>query len=311
MRDVLIQMTVLIALGAGWRRLAPQGLDGDATRRAVTGVVYMLFLPALVLSVLWRAPLGLDAARTAGSAAVGVLAGMALGWGAARAMGLSRAATGAVILAAGFPNTTYLGLPVLQATFGPWARGVAIQYDLFACTPLLLTLGILIAQAYGEGRAEPPLRALLKVPPLWAAAGAVALNLSRIVPPPWLAGLLDMMAAGVVPLMLFSLGLGLTWEALSLRKLPRLAPVVVIQLLLVPLLVWGVGTAAGLAGETLIAVVLEGAMPCMVLGVVICDRFRLDTALYAAAVALTTALSLVTLPFWFHLVQGAVSAMPG
>jgi predicted permease len=50
--------------------------------------------------------------------------------------------------------------------------------------------------------------------------------------------------------------------------------------------------------------VLEAAMPAMVLGIVFCDRFGLDTGLYAAAVTLTTALSLVTLPLWFALLQG-------
>jgi predicted permease len=44
-------------------------------------------------------------------------------------------------------------------------------------------------------------------------------------------------------------------------------------------------------------------MPSMVLGIVICDRYRLDTALYAMVVTLTTALSLVTLPAWFDLVR--------
>jgi predicted permease len=49
----------------------------------------------------------------------------------------------------------------------------------------------------------------------------------------------------------------------------------------------------------LAAVVMEAAMPSMVLGIVICDRFELDASLYAAAVTLTTALSLLTLPLWF------------
>jgi len=39
-------------------------------------------------------------------------------------------------------------------------------------------------------------------------------------------------------------------------------------------------------------------MPCMVLGIVVCDRYRLDSSLYAMAVTVTTAISLITLPFW-------------
>jgi len=45
-------------------------------------------------------------------------------------------------------------------------------------------------------------------------------------------------------------------------------------------------------------------MPSMVLGIVICDRFNLDTSLYAAAVTVTTAMSLLTLPLWHAWVGG-------
>jgi len=44
-------------------------------------------------------------------------------------------------------------------------------------------------------------------------------------------------------------------------------------------------------------------MPTMVLGLVICDRFKLDTSLYAEAVTVTTALSLITLPLWLEAVR--------
>jgi len=39
-------------------------------------------------------------------------------------------------------------------------------------------------------------------------------------------------------------------------------------------------------------------MPSMIVGIVLCDRYRLDSGLYASAVTVTTALSLISLPFW-------------
>ena len=36
----------------------------------------------------------------------------------------------------------------------------------------------------------------------------------------------------------------------------------------------------------------------MALGVVLCDRYGLNTGIYAAAVTATTLLSLITLPMW-------------
>jgi predicted permease len=193
-----------------------------------------------------------------------------------------------------------MGLPLLENTFGPWARRIAIQYDLFACTPLLLTVGILLASRYGAaGRRESPLLVLLKVPALWAAAVAVALNLGGAPLDKGLGGLLQMLAAPVVPLMLMSVGMALRQGLGQWRHLPSALPVPVLQLLVMPLVVWGLALVLGLKGDVLTAVVLEGAMPSMALGVVLCDRYGLNTGVYAAAMTSTTLLSAVTLPLWY------------
>jgi len=236
--------------------------------------------------------------------------GVGVGMGAAWLWFLRRrpagAALGALLLAAAFPNATYMGLPVLEATLGSWARSVAVQYDLFACTPLLLSVGVMLAYHFGEsGERVHPLKNLLQVPPLWAALIGVALNLLAVPLPTMFGGMLDMLAAGVVPLMLFSLGLGLRWGSGWGARLNLVLPVVVIQLLLTPLLVWGASDLVGLSGAVRTAVVLEAAMPSMVLGIVLCDRYRLDSSLYAMAVTLSTALSIITLPAWFAWVGGA------
>jgi predicted permease len=302
--DVILQAGGLILCGVAWRLFSPLGLDADSVRRSLTGVVYVLLLPALVLAVLWRAPLGWDALRVALVAIFGVLAGLGLAWFWLRRMHVGRPAMGALMLAAAFPNVTYMGLPVLEATLGPWSRSIAIQYDLFACTPLLLTLGTWLAARFGEGERERhPLAAMMKVPPLWAALAGVLLNGIGAGMPPGLGHWLDMLGAGVVPLMLFSLGLGLRWSGGWWHSLKSATPVIVIRLAVVPALAWFVAGGVGLGGTLQIGVLLEAAMPSMVLGIVICDRYRLDTALYAMVVTLTTALSLVTLPAWFDLVR--------
>lgn len=302
MYGVLAQTAVLIVFGIGWRAARPWGLDADATRRVLTGLVYVLLLPALVLDVLWRAPLGLAAVGVAVAAAVGVIAALAASWTWFRARSYPRSAVGPLVLASAFGNVTYLGLPVLESAFGPWARSVAIEYDLFASTPLLLTVGILIARAHGtKADDEGALSGLAKVPALWAALGAVGLNLLGAPIPRALGDGLARLAGGVVPLMLISIGLGLTWRKDWAARWPLILPVLVIRFAFTPLVVWGVAGLMGFEGERLGAVVLEAAMPSMVLGIVLCDRYGLDTGLYAATVTLSTALSLAVLPFW-HLV---------
>ena len=109
------------------------------------------------------------------------------------------------------------------------------------------------------------------------------------------------MASAVIPLMLIALGMSLQVKTLTLNKMPVLIPVLLIQLIAMPLLALLLAHISGLSGDYLIAVVLEAAMPSMVLGIVICDQFKLDTGLFAAAVTISTTLSLVTLPAWYYM----------
>ena len=67
MFEVLVQMAGLILCGLGWRLFKPAGLEPVQTRKVLTSLVYYLLLPALVLSVLWSAPLGLDSVRIVGT----------------------------------------------------------------------------------------------------------------------------------------------------------------------------------------------------------------------------------------------------
>jgi malate permease and related proteins len=299
MHAVILHMTALIACGVGWRLFRPGGLDADTTRLALTSLVYYLLLPALVIQVLWKAPLGFSSLGIAASAAVGVLSCILLSSLICRSCKHDGKITGAVILAASFPNVTYMGLPVLESLFGEAGRSIAIQYDLFACTPLLLTVGIMIARIYGtQDNATPLWQSLLRVPPLWAALAGVLLNLSGIGLPTGLDTWLEMLAAGVIPLMLFSLGLSLRWDTIDTTRLPTVIPIIILQMFVAPLIVWGTAQGLGLDGMVFIGTVMEAAMPSMVIGIVLCDRYGLDTGLYAAAVTLTTLVSLFTLPMW-------------
>ncbi|WP_457676445.1 AEC family transporter, partial [Thiolapillus sp.] len=253
-------MAALILCGVVWRILRPGALDADATRKVLTSVVYYLLLPALVLKILWSAPLGMTSFMISALAATGVLTAMGLSSLACRSCHHSGAVTGAVILAASFPNATYMGLPVLENILGEQGANIAIQYDLFACTPLLLTVGILLSRHYGENPGKGAiLTALLKVPPLWAAVAAVGFNTAGVPISTWLEQWLGMLASGVVPLMLFSLGLSLRWDTWHPGQLPALLPVLLLQLVITPLLVWGLADWFGLEQEILTGVVLEAA----------------------------------------------------
>ena len=300
MHSTLIQMTLLMACGVGWRILCPAGLTAEQTRLVLTTFVYYLLLPAMVLDVLWTADIGLQSFQYTILGVGCIVFAMLCIWMVGTLFKFEDKRLGAMILAAAFPNVTYLGLPVLEQTFGSWARSVVIQMDLFATSPFLFTIGIMVVQHYGENTTEKPKSALsfLNAPPFWAAAIAVILNLNGLVAPAWFAGVLQKLSAAVIPLMLVSLGLALNWKAVTGRNIPYVLPVILIKMLLMPLFAIGLAIYLPMEGNYKAAAVLDMAMPSMVLGLVFCDRYQLDSALYAMTVTVTTALSLMSLPFW-------------
>ncbi|MGZ8191007.1 MAG: AEC family transporter [Methylococcaceae bacterium] len=305
MNSTLIQMTLLLTCGAGWRILTPAGLSAGQTRLVLTTVVYYLLLPAMVLDVLWTADIGLHSFQYTLLAVGSIIFAILCIWIVGTLFKFENKRLGAMTLAAAFPNVTYLGLPVLEQTFGSWARSVVIQIDLFATAPFLFTAGIMIVQHYGEEPTEKQRSVLsyLNAPPFWAAAMAVTLNLNGIVAPEWFSGVLQKLSAAVVPLMLFSLGLALSWKALSVRNIPYVIPVILIKMALMPLFAIFLASYLSIDGNYKAAAVLDLAMPSMVLGIVFCDRYQLDSSLYAMTVTVTTALSLITLPFWYGVVN--------
>ncbi len=305
MNSTLIQMTLIMACGAGWRFAKPAGLSAEQTRQVLTTVVYYLLLPAMVLEVLWSAEIGLHSFQYTLLGVGSVVFAMLCLWMVGALFKFEHRRMGAMILAAAFPNVTYLGLPVLEQTFGSWARSVVIQMDLFAVTPLLFTVGVVVARHYGEETAEKPrsLWLFFNAPPFWAAAVAVILNINGFVAPAWLSGVLQKLSAGVVPLMLFSLGLALSWKALTVRNIPYVIPVMIIKMALMPLFAMLLVGYLPIDGEYRAAAVLDLSMPSMVLGIVFCDRYRLDSSLYAMAVTVTTAISLIALPFWHNVLM--------
>ncbi|OIO69131.1 MAG: Auxin Efflux carrier [Zetaproteobacteria bacterium CG1_02_53_45] len=315
MFNVLLGMAAIIVVGIIWKVVL--GLKSAETIRShLAQAVYHILLPALVLHVLWQFPVGLNTVRipvvAVLSVSLALLAAFLL-YGNGKLVrafmpGNSNKAVGALLLASAFGNFSYLGLPVLSQTFGSWAQVVAIHFDLLASTPLLFTIGIILARFYGSSGATGndamhPQVTLFRVPAIWAAIAGLLLSAFNTPMPAWLDETLATLAAAVVPLMLLSVGMALRWQSGWVARIPVLLPVIVIQLALMPLIAWGAAIGVGMPADYLPPVVIEGAMPTMVLGLVICDRFKLDVALYAEAVTLTTALSLISLPLWLQAVS--------
>jgi hypothetical protein len=292
---------LVIAAGYVWRFFEPGGIDRQSLRQALSAAVLNFFLPALAFGLISSARVDKSFFAVPLTAACVTLIGLAAGFAVYRLLPwfkeIDRPALGVMILAAGFGNVTYLGLPMITGVLGSQFGYVAILYDLLAVTPILLTLGAFVAARYGSGRsasAAASLARVLKLPPLWGAAAGGLVQAFGIPVPPVAQDAAELMGRAVVPIMTFTVGLALDFK--DLRRLPIAVPALGLKLMLAPVLAWWIGARIGLSAEQVKAVTIEGAMPVMVLSLVVADEFGLDVPLAATCIAVSTAALFVTLP---------------
>ena len=214
-------------------------------------------------------------------------------------------------LVAAFPNTGFMGVPLLVALLGAAAAGPAILtmlVDLIVTSSLCIALSRLDG-ADEHGAAEAARKALkgmaLNPMPWSIALGAVgsALGIEPVKP---VMQTIELLAAAASPVALFTIGAVLArsqyvaaqerHDALPLRDY---LPVVLVKLVLHPLLVFAAGHAAIALGLpldrfALHVMVLVAALPSASNVAVLSERFGADTGRIARIIMLTTAAAFLT-----------------
>lgn len=306
MQDVLFSFGLIIIAGALFRRIRPAGIDPGDVRVVINACVLNLFLPALCIKTLYQSPVDLETVLVPAAAWITTGVSLLLAVGIYAALGqrmhLSPQEKGVLVIAAAFGNVTYLGLPVLTSLYGSTAAKYALYYDLLATTPLLWLAGAALASKYGEGRKfdlKESWKTIACLPPVWGIFIGMALHQLRVPLPLSVLKTLDMLGSLVVPLMIFSIGL-----ALSLPKVSHayaVIPAVLIKLAAGPVIAYAAAGMLGLTGVALTSCSIEGAMPAMVLSLLVAARFGLDVSLAAFVIVVTTVLSFFTLPAVIYL----------
>ena len=301
MSKVFYAFGLIVAAGYAWRFFNPGGIDRQRARHALSVTVLHFFLPALAFGLVANASIDRSFLIVPLVAALVTLGGLAAGFLVYKKLpwfkGVSHPVFGVMLLAAAFGNVTYLGLPVITETLGAQYGYIAILYDLMASTPILLTLGVFLAARYGSGESvsfAASLKRVFRLPPIWGVAAGIAVHLADVEVPQLILDTVALMGKAVIPLMIFTVGLALDFK--DIRRLPVAIPALALKLFLAPLLAWWLGSHAGMSGDAFKAVVIEGAMPVMVLSLVIADEFKLDVPLAAMCITVSTVASFFTVP---------------
>lgn len=286
--DVLGPVVVLVIVGAvAGPRL---GLSTDT----LAPLAYWMLGPAFVFDLLAGADVGsglvvrLVVAGLAGMVAAGGVAVVA-----GRAAGLGRSLRSATTLTAVYGNVGNAGLAITAFALG--------DHALPAATVLMITInitGIMLGIGLASARSSSVTRAVfaaVRAPMTLAAAAAVAVNVVDADIPLVVDRSVGLLAGALIPVMLVTLGLQL---ATSRRVRPgaSLAISSTAKLIAAPVAAALVGSAVGLDGDDLGAVLIQSAMPPAVFCVLIALQHDLEPEEVTSTVVTTTLLALITLP---------------
>ncbi len=289
-------LPVLLVAAAGYIVAALMPMDG----RTLGRFLFFLATPALVFRSLYKMTLDLTALSHVAVVTVSVLI-VTVGLGMLATVGQDRRRRAGLILAGAISNNGNMGIPICLFAFGE--AGVALATVYYAITSFLSnTVGVVIASAGSTTMLRAAAHSL-RAPVLYAAVLGLLFNQRQVAIPASLLSAVELLAGASIPGMLVLLGLQLreTHFGGDQRILWRSA---LIRLVASPLVAWGLCSLLGIRGLERQVLIVQAAMPTAVMTTVLATEFNAAPRLVAAAVLVTSLLSLVTLSVLLSLLMG-------
>ena len=216
---------------------------------------------------------------------------------------MSRITMGTLILLAGTANTSFVGIPLIQAMMGTEKYlGIALWIDQSNFI-LLFTLGAFIADFYSGERVSiiKNLRVLIKYPPIIALI--LAFVLKPFTYPDFVTFSLESLGSLITPLTMISVGASLTLPS-NKRLVGYLTIGLTIKLILLPLaalatIVWIYASPNIYINQIIL---MQAGMAPMVIAVIIALEKGLDGELASIMTAIGIPLSFLTVPLFYYLI---------
>ena len=297
----IIMLVVCLMAGVGLRKT---GRFPSATPAALNGFIIHISLPALAILHIHNLKLDPALVLTAGMAWLLFGGAWAVFWGAGKVFNIGMDTVGALILVAGLGNTSFVGLPMIEAYFGKEYMGIGIVADQLGSFMVLSTLGIFVATYYSSGSVSPRqmARKILLFPPFQALI--LALILKPVPFPSWTVTVLEKLGSTLTPLALVSVGFQLQFGAMR-TELRTLSVGLAYKLLVGPALITLLYVALlGATGTVVQVTLFEAAMAPMITAGIIAIDHDLKPRLVGMLVGIGIPLSFVTLHFWHMFLKG-------
>lgn len=296
----LILLILCFVAGMVLRRLRRMPDNAPAT---LNSFIIHVSLPALTLLYIHELQISGDMILISAMAWIVFGLSAAFFWSMGRWLQLPRATVGALMLVGGLGNTSFFGLPMVEAYFGTAGLGTAIIADQLGSFFALSVLGITVAGVYSSGRPTPAeiVKRIASFPPFIALA--IALLLIPIEYADWFTVLLKRLGDTLAPLALLSVGMQLRLGHVAEHK-RNLALGLAFKLVLAPFAIWLLYVhIIGAHGLPIQVTVFEAAMPSMITAAIVANEHDLDPPLANLMVAVGLLLSFITLSAWWYLLR--------
>ena len=310
---IVSSIAILLALIGFAALLRRTGLVTERHGEIFSKLITRITLPALILFSLARTEVRLTDVELALIFAGATLVCLILGWLIARSLRLDSARRGAVILAAGFGNSSMLGFALVNEAFpaDDAALTEAAVLSSIGVQPLVFTLGALIAMYYGTRETSPGSRIAhtpryFRSPIFLAFAGGIAYSvLLGPMENPVFASVMDgVHIVGAANTFLVVMTVGLMLDPRGMGTIVPIALLVaVVKLVLMPILAWLPTQTMALPEWQTQVQVLEASMPCGLLVVVLASAYGCDARLASRLVVATTTAAVITVPIAFELLH--------
>ncbi len=211
-------------------------------------------------------------------------------------------------MAAAMTNTGFVALPILHSIYGQPAVLPAAIATVFVAGVMFPATVILLESAGrgahgGTARSVVLVKQIVLNPMVLSTMIGLAWAITGLPIPAPVAAYMNIFAAALTPCALFAIGLGLSVEGVR-SNLVASVMLAAVKLVIMPLIVYGLCVASGLNPLYTIAAVVCAAVPTAKTVYILAGEYKVEEPLVAAAVSITTLLSVPTLLGWRYALSG-------
>jgi len=231
---------------------------------------------------------------------IGIFAAILFFAGLGKIFGWKSSLIGALIMCAGFGNTSFVGIPLIQAMYGEEGLKTVMLVDQPGFVALS-TVGILVANFYSGSKDSllKHLSKILKFPPFIAFVIALLLNIFSIEIPKDFDEVLMKLGATTVPLALVSVGSQMQWKKIEKKEGVHLFIGLLFKLIILPLIILVIYKYIfHQSGDVIDICILEAAMAPMITAAIIASAHDLEPKFCNLMVAVGIPLSILTVGIW-------------